>query len=109
MSLIELHPDLKETNRQLKRIADALEQFLVEQFGAQVAPLKPSDPADERDVTYADDSETVKREILTDIGKLPKNPEDDDERATGTAKEEEPEPDVPRQSQRPMPTNVTLP
>ena len=107
MSLIELHPDLKETNRQLKRIADAMEQFLVEQFGAQPAPSRASEPANEMDVTYADDSETVKREILTDVGRLPKHPEDEDDKAAGTPKEEEP--DVPAQGQRPLPTNVTLP
>ncbi|MDQ3802496.1 MAG: hypothetical protein M3416_01375 [Acidobacteriota bacterium] len=32
MSLIEVHPDLAETNRQLKRIADLLEAFVAPQL-----------------------------------------------------------------------------
>lgn len=58
--------DLKETAKQLKRIADCLEQIVFQQFGYQMVapkPLKESELHDEEGLSFHDDLATSAQEV----------------------------------------------
>lgn len=112
MGIIDLRADLTRTSLQLERIANALERILLEEYGVQMKQPTRAERRGEADVLYTRDEDTVRDEILTDVGRLPRNPEmgdekDDDKEPDGIVDEEV----VGEQSasQRPLPTNVSLP
>ena len=65
-SLIELNPDLAETTRQLRRIADCFETYLWLTHGYRMSVPDPpsSGPINDTDIAYSSDTETLKRELM---------------------------------------------
>ena len=76
MSLIEVQADLKETVKQLKRIADALQIIVSQEYGFNMQPPQAlQDSKEEDSVDYTTDENMFKQE-LEDIVRPPV--EDDD-------------------------------
>lgn len=73
MALIELHPQLTETNKKLERIASVLERLLLEQFkvrmGHCVEPATDPHPELEPTIAYHTDEDTLKNDLLTLAGR----------------------------------------
>jgi hypothetical protein len=67
MALIELHPQLTQTNKILERIAKALERALLEQYGVRMGhcsePAPDPSPDVEPSVAYHTDEDTLKSEL----------------------------------------------
>lgn len=63
-----MQADLKETNRLLSRIADALEQVVLQQYGVYVGetakPAPDPNPKDQPTVRYATDEEMVRHNLI---------------------------------------------
>lgn len=86
MALIELHPQLKETNQLLARIANALERALLEEHGVRLGhcaePAVDPNPKEKPSVRYHTDEMTLREELQSLAGYRP--PEgsevEDDER-----------------------------
>lgn len=66
MALLEIRVDLKRLAAATERIAFALEQVIIHEYGIQPAPAKrmwaPA-PASEDDIAYADDKTTLRQEL----------------------------------------------
>lgn len=81
MALIELHPQLSETNKLLTRIAESLERFLLESYGVRLGsctePAADPHPELEPTVEYHTDTDTLREELKTLAGYTP--PEGSDE------------------------------
>jgi len=69
MALIELHPQLTETNKLLARIANALERGLLEQYGVALGhcaePAIDPNPREKATVAYHTDEDTLREELKT--------------------------------------------
>lgn len=70
MSFIEVSPDLRNTNKLLSRIACALEQIVLNQYGVRIGHTteKADDPNPDEKVTigYASDEQSA-RKVLEDL------------------------------------------
>src|SRR5580765_2981476 len=69
MALIELHPQLTETNKLLARIANALERWLLEEhhvaLGHCAEPAVDPNPKEKASVDYHTDEDTLREELRT--------------------------------------------
>lgn len=63
MSLIELHPDLTQLVKHTARVADALEQLLIQAYGYHTVPPKADKRGEPASVDYTDDMAGVKQEL----------------------------------------------
>lgn len=64
MSLVEINADLKETAKQLKRIADALNIIVSEEYGFNMQPPEVLTESKEEDsVDYTTDENMFKQEL----------------------------------------------
>jgi len=65
MALIEITPDLKRATKELRRIADALEAYLLLQFSYRAQPPPKSELEGEEagQPLYSTDEDTLKREL----------------------------------------------
>ena len=67
MALIELHPQLTETNKLLARIANALERWLLEEhhvaLGHCAEPAVDPNPKEKPSVGYHTDEDTLREEL----------------------------------------------
>lgn len=83
MALIELHPQLSETNKLLARIAESLERFLFETYkvrlGSCTQPAADPHPELEPTVEYHTDSDTLREELKTLAGYTPPEDANEDE------------------------------
>lgn len=72
MALIELHPQLKETNQLLERIAKVLERWLLAEHGLALGhcaqPAVDPNPKEKPSVTYHTDEDTLREEMKTLAG-----------------------------------------
>lgn len=72
MALIELHPQLKETNLLLERIAKALERTLLEEhhvaLGHCAEPAVDPNPKEKPSVGYHTDEDTLREELKSLAG-----------------------------------------
>jgi hypothetical protein len=70
MSLIEINPDVKLLVKELKRIASALEAYLMLVHHYRQEPVSIKElQGEEPDVSYSSDEETMKREFEIAIGR----------------------------------------
>lgn len=69
MALIELHPQLSETNKLLTRIANVLERWLLEAHGVALGhcaePAIDPNPKEKPSVGYHTDEDTLREEVRT--------------------------------------------
>jgi hypothetical protein len=69
MALIELHPQLSETNKLLNRIATVLERWLLIEhgiaLGSAAQPAVDPNPREKPTVTYHTDENTLREEMKT--------------------------------------------
>jgi hypothetical protein len=66
VALLEINPDLRRLTTAAERIAWALEQLVLHQYGVQPAPPKrmwPSAPASDEDIAYATNESTLRQEL----------------------------------------------
>lgn len=72
MALIELHPQLTETNKLLTRIANVLERSLLEEYGVRLGhcaePAVDPNPKEKATVAYHTDEDTLREELKTLAG-----------------------------------------
>lgn len=72
MALIELHPQLAETNKLLNRIAMVLERWLLIEhgiaLGSAAQPAIDPNPKDKPTVAYHTDEDTLREEMKTLAG-----------------------------------------
>lgn len=72
MALIEIHPQLTQTNKVLERIAQALERALLEQYNVRlghcVEPAQDPHPEVEPTVGYHTDEDTLKEDLKSLAG-----------------------------------------
>lgn len=65
--MIELHPQLKETNQLLARIANALERTLLEEHGIALGhcaePAVDPNPKEKESIGYHTDADTLREEL----------------------------------------------
>ncbi len=68
MGLIEIHPQLKETNLLLNRIATVLERWLLIEhgiaLGSAALPAVDPNPKEKATVGYHTDEDTLREELL---------------------------------------------
>jgi len=68
MALIELHPQLAETNELLKRIAEALEVMVLHEHGIYIGhcskPATDPNPKEPVTVSYATDKSTARNQLI---------------------------------------------
>ena len=82
MALIELHPQLKETNLLLTRIANVLERWLLAEHGLALGhcaqPAVDPNPKEKSTVAYHTDEDTLREELKSLAGwKEPGESEDE--------------------------------
>lgn len=76
VGIIELHPDIRGLTKEAKRIADALEIIVLHEYKVRLSgPSKAELKGDEPEVTYSTDFDTLKNELLEEVGRLPRRPE----------------------------------
>lgn len=72
MALIELHPQLKETNILLTRIANVLERWLLAEHGLALGhcaqPAVDPNPKEKATVVYHTDEDTLREELKSLAG-----------------------------------------
>ena len=82
MAIIEINPELKETNKILERLTRAVERFLLEAYnvrlGSCVEPAADPHPELESTVEYHTDTDTLREELKTLAGYAPPENEQDD-------------------------------
>lgn len=83
MSLIELHPDVSELVKQSRRIADALEQLLIQAYGYHTVAPKADKSGEPASVDYTDDMAGVKHELEQALESRKDRQDDDEEDAIG--------------------------
>lgn len=76
-NITRVTPDLRETNTQLSRIANALEILLHEMYGHHFPSITPTSPPTGTSVSYADADEQYVKEVMRQQGLLP--PEEGEE------------------------------
>ena len=83
MGLIEIHPQLKETNLLLNRIATVLERWLLIEhgiaLGSAAQPAVDPNPKDKPSVTYHTDEDTLREEMKTLAGWTERGDGEEDE------------------------------
>lgn len=83
MALIELHPQLSETNKLLERIARVLERWLLAEHGLALGhcaePAVDPNPKEKPSVSYHTDEDTLREELKTLQGWRERGSEGEDE------------------------------
>jgi hypothetical protein len=70
MSLIEINSDVKLLTKELRRIAEAIETYLLLEYGYRQEAVSIKElQGEEPDVSYSSDEETMKREFDIAIGR----------------------------------------